>query len=232
MQNILTKDAPSQSSNNGAIALDVKSISEDGTFEGYGAIFGNIDRGRDKIMPGAFAKSLRSKDAIDVMLLRSHDGNKVIGKWLEIREDKKGLFCKGQIFKDVELGAETLLLMREKVLNGLSIGYMPTKRVFVDGDNNGTPDHRELHEVDLWEISVVTFAMNEKAKITDVKSDLTKRDIENILRDASVPNQFAKMIVAHGYDEASDRTKSRREGGLDGKSIAGEIDRISKILEG
>lgn len=136
---------------------------EEGSFSGYGAVFSNIDSGGDIIEPGAFTKTL-AEDVGRVKILSGHNEELLpIGKPLELREDTKGLFLRAKI-SDTTLGRDVKTLIRDGVLGELSIGYDPVTFEF---DENGV---RHLKEVKLWEVSVVTWAMNERAVITDFKA--------------------------------------------------------------
>ncbi|WP_319771975.1 HK97 family phage prohead protease [Breoghania sp.] len=133
----------------------------EGIFEGYAALFGVADLGRDILMPGAFAASLSRRGAGAVKLLYQHDPARPIGTWLEIAEDPRGLKVRGQLLPELEQAREVLSLMRAGIIDGLSIGFRTIR-----GKRDAATGVRRLHEVDLWEISVVTFPMQEGARIT------------------------------------------------------------------
>ena len=112
-----------------------------------------------------------------------------------MKEDAVGLFCRGKLFTSIQKAAEVYELLKEEVLDGLSIGY----RTLVDEYDN-TTSVRTLKEIDLFEVSVVTFPMNEDALISAVKESRPSiRDFEGILRDAGFSHREAKAIVADGY---------------------------------
>lgn len=146
-------------------ALDVKTVDEDGTFSGYASVFDVADLGRDVVKPGAFRKSLRSRPAGKVKLLREHDMRSPIGVWTAAVEDAKGLRVEGRLILETTLGRETHALMKAGALDGLSIGYR-TIRDRVDRAKGV----RLLEEVDLVEISVVSLPMNPAATVTTVKA--------------------------------------------------------------
>ena len=225
------KDGPDLDAKAGAIPISIKAITEDGEFEGYGSTFGNVDRGMDMVQAGAFRRTLKEKKLSSIKMLRDHDTRKVVGKWLELREDERGLYCRGKLFATgdgaIQLARETLTLMREQALDALSMGYRTVKAAW-----NEETGVRKLLDVDLWEVSIVTFPMNEMATVDAVKNDLTQRDIERILREGGAPNEFAKMVAIHGYDEATKRLGSRREGGDSGKNIAEMIRKINADMKG
>jgi uncharacterized protein len=230
MRAIELKGGAELAKNAGAVMLDLKAIAEDGTFEGYASTFGNVDNGGDRVLAGAFAKSISRKTARGIKMLRDHDHRNLIGEWVEVREDAKGLFVKGRIFTEITLGKETLILMRAGQLAALSIGYRT-----IDAHYSKLDDVRDLRELDLWEISVVPFPMNEMATIDAVKQrDWSAKDVERCLCDAGMPNAFAKMVANHGVTAAKAKlTGDCREGG-DGeeKELAGLINGLASTIEG
>ena len=136
---------------------------EEGIFSGYAAVFENIDSGGDVIEPGAFTKTLAEGWERVKILALHNDGCLPIGRPLELKEDANGLFISARI-SDTTLGRDVKVLLRDNVLNELSIGYDP---IIFEYDENGL---RHLREVKLWEVSVVTWAMNQEAVITGYKS--------------------------------------------------------------
>ncbi|RVD13557.1 MAG: HK97 family phage prohead protease [Mesorhizobium sp.] len=192
-------------------AFEVKEESEDGTFEGYGSIFGNLDSYGETVMPGAFAKSLarHAKEKTSPLMLWQHDSYSPIGVWESLAEDKKGLFCKGRLLKGVQKADEAHIILKAGAIRGLSIGYREIK-VEPDGNN------RNLLELDLYEISPVSFAANRRAGVTAVKSErmeefarklrdgepMPVKEFEDILREAGVPKAMAVQIASVGYAKA------------------------------
>ena len=169
-----------------------KEPDQDGEFSGYASVFGVVDRGMDVVERGAFTKSLGS--GRKVKMLWQHDTSKVIGVWDEIREDERGLFVKGRLLKDVNLGREAMALMRAGAIDSMSIGYRTVEAVPEAGGRV-----RKLMELDLFEVSVVTFPMNEAAMVTDIKSITTEREFEAFLRDAGYSRKEAAAITLHGF---------------------------------
>ena len=177
------------------------------TFEGYGAVFGNVDAYGDVISPGAFADTLAEshKSGNWPSMLSQHGGFGMtaddmtpIGVWTDIAEDGKGLKVKGHL-ADTPRGKEiyTLLKMEPRpAINGLSIGYRIKE--FTQRTNPDEP-RRTLKKLDLIEISPVTFPANGKARISAVKSiaDLGGvADVEMYLRDAGMSRKEAKNLIA------------------------------------
>lgn len=177
---------------------DLTSVETDGTFSGYASLFGVEDLGRDIVEAGAFSKSLAKRGAAGIKMLYQHDPAEPIGVWTEIVEDAKGLFVRGRLMPSVSRAAEVLALMREGVLDGLSIGFRTVK-----GRSNTRTGVRRLLEVDLWEVSVVTFPMLPGARIAAVKAaDIpTRRNFERWLtRDAGLTRKQARALMSGGYD--------------------------------
>lgn len=226
--NFQLKSDPAVDTKAGAVPLDLKAVAEDGEFEGYLSTFGNVDRGMDMVMPGAFRRTLKERKLSSIKLLRDHDTRKVIGKWLSMEEDDRGLKVRGKLFAGtVQLATETLALMREGALDAMSIGYRTIKAQW--DEEQGV---RKLLDLDLWEGSIVTFPMNEMATVDAVKNDLTITDVERILREGGAPGAFAKLVAIHGFEGATKRLGSRREGGESGKSIAEMIRETSANMKG
>ncbi|MEG6510098.1 HK97 family phage prohead protease [Methyloligella sp. 2.7D] len=136
----------------------------DGIFSGYASLFGRVDLGRDVIMPGAFANSLKAKGAGGIKLLFQHNPDEPIGVWLGIEEDARGLKVHGRLLPEVRRSAEVLSLMRAGALDGLSIGFRTVK-----GATDRRTGIRRLDQIDLWEISIVTFPMLSDARVSYVK---------------------------------------------------------------
>ena len=191
--------------------LDLKEVSEEGVFEGYASKFGDRDQGGDTVMKGAFKNSLSQRKAKGVKMLWQHDPSHPIGVWDEIKEDATGLFVRGRLLTTVQKAKETYELMKAGVIDGLSIGYRTIKSLRDD-----VTGFRQLKEVDLWEISLVTFPMLTSATVTSVKGDWTKREVERVLRDAGMPNAMAVKLIAGGYDAANSGGQRDADDGLNG----------------
>ncbi|WP_245515044.1 HK97 family phage prohead protease [Jiella endophytica] len=134
-----------------------------GRFIGYAAIFGSTDLAGDRIEPGAFAASLIGRRAGDVRMLWQHDPARPIGRWLEIVEDRTGLRVAGEFALDTKGGREAAALAAAGAIDGLSIGFRTRLARREPGGAS-----RRLVTIDLWEISLVTFPMQELARLTVV----------------------------------------------------------------
>lgn len=144
--------------------LPLSRTSPAGIIEGYASLFGVADSGGDIVMAGAFARSLAKRGAAGVKMLWQHDAAQPIGVWTSIREDAKGLKVAGRLDLSVARAREALSLLASGAVDGLSIGFR-TRRATTDRTNR----LRRLQEVDLWEISVVTFPMLNEARVDAVK---------------------------------------------------------------
>jgi len=186
-------------------ALDLKAVDETGTFEGYASTFGERDQGGDIVVAGAFTKSLKARGAKGIRMFADHDPRARIGVWTEISEDEKGLFVKGALTVGKSIGMDAYLDLKSGAFDGLSIGF----RTITDS-YDGRRKARMLKEVDLREISLVSFPMNESATVTTVKSLAgeikTIREFEDFLRDVGGYSQAAaKAIASGGFKSAEPR---------------------------
>lgn len=188
---------------------------KDGTFSGYGAVFGNIDAYGDVIEKGAFKGTLREwegKGKWPPMLLMhgggffggTADDMLPIGKWSSMEENSKGLKVEGELYAmSTERGQYIYEGLKAGTLDGLSIGY--EVKEFVAGTKPGEP-RRKLTAIELWELSVVTFPANDKARVGNVKSIKTIRDFEDFLRDVGgFSHAAAKAIAARGFKSSEPR---------------------------
>jgi len=205
---------------------EVKANDDKGTFTGYGSIFGNEDQGSDIMQKGAFTKSLEQRPASKVKMLYQHKTDEPIGVFTEMYEDSKGLFVKGQLAMGTQKGREAYELLKMGALDGMSIGFRadPDKQ----GYNENKRGTRTLKEVDLMEISLVTFPMNERALIENVKaSQKSIREWEKILREVGSLSRTEAKIGAKALSESL----SQRDAGDDNKQLATLINKVADILK-
>jgi HK97 family phage prohead protease len=177
------------------------------SFSGYGAVFKNVDSYGDVIDPGAFASYLadvKSKKRAWPAMLSQHGAMGLtsedmtpVGIWTELSEDGHGLKVAGKL-ADTPRGRELYQLMKmspRAAIDGLSIGYIAKK--FTMGSKPGEP-RRKLHEIDLMEISPVTFPANGKARVGAVKSIeelATVRDLEEALCERFSKSEALALIA-------------------------------------
>lgn len=202
-----------------SVSLDLKKEpDQDGVFEGYASVFGVVDQGMDVVERGAFMKTLGKRK---IKMLWQHDTQQPIGVWDEVREDERGLFVRGRILKEVDKGREAMALLRAGAIDSMSIGYRAIESI-----EEGGGRIRKLTEIDLFEISLVTFPMLPDAKITAVKSIKTEREFEAFLRDAGYSRKEATAITLHGFKAL---TGLREAGSDEGAEPEGISDLLSLI---
>ena len=157
-------------------------VTDGSLVQGYASVFGRRDQGGDVVQAGAYGASLKALAAAGrrVKMLWQHDPAQPIGVWDEVREDATGLYVKGRILVDVERGREAAALLAAGAIDGLSIGYR-TLRAERDGKGQ-----RLLAELELWEVSLVTFPMLPEARVAAKSDDLaeTWRELAQIFDDA------------------------------------------------
>ena len=213
------------------VKFDIKAMQDDndeekGVFQGYGSIFGNKDLGNDVVVQGAFAKSIGRKGAKAVKMLYQHRPDEPIGVFDEIIEDNRGLKVKGRLAMGTQRGREVYELMKMGALDGLSIGYRVSPKG-ADYDERGKK--RMLKEVDLMEISAVTFPMNPKARVAQVKgADRSIREWEEILQDAGNLSRSESKVVASALTKALDL---REAGDNDTPELVDAIKHLTNILQ-
>lgn len=178
------------------------------TFSGYGSVFNTIDSYGDTIAKGAFKATLRewkSSGKLPKLLLQHGGGGMFgsnaddmvpIGKWEEMREDDHGLFMRGRLFDvDTDRVKATYAAMKEGELDGLSIGFRTRK-----SKTDETTSIRTLTDVQLFEVSLVTFPANDPARVAEVRAeDITEREFEKYLRDAGFSKTAAMTVIAKGF---------------------------------
>lgn len=175
-----------------------------GTIEGYGSVFGLVDRGGDIVEPGAFKASLaewKRRKQLPSMLWQ-HDSSSPVGIWTEMVEDDRGLRVKGELILDVPKAAVAHALMKRGAVRGLSIGYR-TKESDIDRATGA----RRLKRVDLYELSLVTIPMLPEAQITGVKGEFDPSAWERAFRDEGLSIREAKLATSVA------RKLARRDGG-------------------
>ena len=157
-----------------------ENLQDDGTFSGYCNVFDVEDSCGDVVKKGAFIGSLNDWQAKGKMppILWQHSRSEVIGVWTKLYEDDKGLFGEGKLLiDDVAKAKEAYALIKNRAIDGLSIGYY-TKKWAWDEENGVL----ELLEIDLKEVSIVTFPANDDSTVSNVKAEAIKsKDAQNAL---------------------------------------------------
>jgi HK97 family phage prohead protease len=145
------------------------SVGADGLIEGYASLFGAADQGGDIVEPGAYARSL--KEGRRIKMLWQHDPREPIGTWDEVREDERGLYVKGHLLQSVARAREAAALIEAGAIDGLSIGFRTVRATKND------KGQRLLSELELWEVSLVTFPMLPQARLNQVRPEEAKAEI-------------------------------------------------------
>eukprot|EP01035_Chromulina_nebulosa_P020364 gene20364-26430_t len=175
--------------------ITVKSLSVDGIFKGYASVFNTEDAHGDVVCAGAFLKTLvhwRQKGVWPKMLWQ-HNHDQVIGVWTNMLEDEKGLYVEGKLLLDVAKAREAYTLLKEKAVDHMSIGYV------VKRSGHGQWRDRAvtfLREVDLLEVSLVTFPANDGARVLAVKSAADASEV-SVLEDLRGCGSDADSVRAY-----------------------------------
>jgi HK97 family phage prohead protease len=157
---------------------------------GYASLFGDQDRGGDIVEAGAYARSLERMRAEgrQVKMLWQHDPAQPIGIWEEVREDAHGLYVRGRLLDGVARAREAAALIAGNAIDGLSIGYRTVRAAKND------KGRRLLRELELWEVSLVTFPMLPSARV-GAKGEARAEDA---LRELAAAFEDARRELARG----------------------------------
>ncbi|MEM6887162.1 MAG: HK97 family phage prohead protease [Pseudomonadota bacterium] len=164
-------------------------IEDSHLISGYASLFGAVDQGRDVVAPGAYKRSLEALAVKggSVKMLWQHDPTQPIGIWEDVFEDDRGLWVKGRLLDSVAKGREARALIEAGAIDGLSIGYRTVRAT------KNSEGHRLLTELELWEVSLVTFPMLPSARVA-AKSDAS--DLDAALRDMAAAFAGARADLA------------------------------------
>jgi HK97 family phage prohead protease len=203
-----------------SLTLELKADPQ-GIVSGYGSVFGGVDAYGDTVMPGAFVKSLTKRKP---KMLWQHDMDDPIGVWDEVREDSKGLFVQGRLAMKTGGGMEACELLSMGAIDGLSIGFRTVADEIVQGGA------RLLKEVDLYEVSFVTIPADQAAMVQSVKSAMTERSFEAMLKQQGFSRWDAKIITADGW-KAWAAKRDASGAGLDGADQRDAEAEVKKQLQ-
>ena len=150
-----------------------------GTFTALASVFGNVDRGGDRMMPGAFKNTLERlrKAGKTLPIILSHQWDNLtayVGKAdpRAVYEDERGLVVQGELFMDEPEGRKVHKLMKEGLLTGWSFGYQVPK-----GGERVKDGVTEVSEVDLFEVGPCLVGMNPEAQLQTIKSTTVVEDV-------------------------------------------------------
>lgn len=167
-------------------------VTDGARIEGYASLFGETDQGGDVVAKGAYAASLSRliEQGRKVKMLWQHDPAQPIGVWDEVREDARGLWVKGRLLDSTQTGREAAALIGAGAIDGLSIGYRTRQA------QKNDQGHRVLTELELWEVSLVTFPMLPSARVA-AKGDAVMADpAEDTLREMARVFTDARAALA------------------------------------
>ncbi|MGE8338119.1 HK97 family phage prohead protease, partial [Pseudomonas laurylsulfatiphila] len=183
------------------VPFELKAVDDAGNFEGYAAVFNNVDLGDDVILPGAFTRVKATRGG-KLKLALYHDLTRLVGV-ADYTQDDHGLFLKGRVNLAVSYARDAYELMKAEILDSMSIGFNTIKADFEDRAGRRV---RINKEAELWEASFVPIGMNPEAQILTVKSDI--RLFENALRERiGLSQKEAAAVASLGYPAL------RRDGG-------------------
>jgi HK97 family phage prohead protease len=206
-----------------AFNIELKFDEQTGSVEGYASTFGNEDSYSDIVVPGAFKNSISGRMP---KMLWQHFPNQPIGVWEAVKEDSKGLYVRGR-FADTQLGRDARELAKIGAIDSMSIGFA-TKRERYDQEKRV----RYLEEVELWEVSLVTFPANDQARIVNVKraQNITNiRELEQFLRDVGLSCRQAKAVAAHGFAGLNLSEDDLRDAGAE---VVEKLNKLELFLKG
>lgn len=208
--------------------FEVKGVGDDGVFEGFGSVFGNVDSYKEVVAPGAFSESLAAWKSAGRLppVLWQHRSGEPVGPYLHMEEQPVGLWVKGQLLvDDVQRAKEARALMKAKAVNGLSIGFVTREDSY-----DRVTGIRTLKKVDLWEVSIVTFPANPAAQISSVKSAIdaiqTLSEAEDFLRDVGKLSKAQATALVSRFKSLPNRSDSDALG-----DVLSAIKRNTEILK-
>jgi hypothetical protein len=178
---------------------DFKLDKTTGEFTCYGNVKGNIDHALDRTLDGAYQNSIdeHMKNGTMPKMFWMHKAYDLpVGVWLEMKEDQKGLWLKGRL-SDTTMGRDIEALAKDGALDSFSIGYYVAQEKW-----NQELHCNDLIELDIKEVSWVTYACNEESLLQDIKSKMdegdlpTVRELEKFLRDNGFSKKQAERIVS------------------------------------
>ena len=200
------------------VPFEVKASDDQGNFEGYAAVFNNVDLGDDVILPGAFTK-VKTTRAGRLKLALFHDLTRLVGSAV-FTQDSHGLYIKGKVNLAVSYARDAYELMKEGTLDSMSIGFNTILAAYEEREGRSI---RIIKQAELWEASLVPFGMNPEAQVTDVKSDI--RIFEKALRDRmGLSQKEAAAVASLGYSAV------HRDGGTEATAIVDELKSISTLF--
>lgn len=201
------------------VPFELKAVDDAGNFEGYAAVFNNVDLGNDVILPGAFTRVKTTRGG-KLKLALYHDLTRLVGA-ADYTQDDHGLYLKGRVNLAVSYARDAYELMKAEILDSMSIGFNTIKADFEERAGRRV---RIIKEAELWEASFVPFGMNPAAQVLTVKSDI--RLFENALRERmGLSQKEAAAVASLGYPAL------RRDGGSEATAIVEGLKSLSTTFD-
>ena len=175
---------------------------QEGQFTAYASTFNGLDSFKDTILPGAFEDTLQTRKQ-PVRMFWQHDPSVVIGKWLDLREDDKGLLAVGELTPRNTHAENAYASLKHGAIDSLSIGFRIPQGGSVNkakecgcGDTDWCmhPTGRDISKIDLIEISPVSLPADSNANVSSIKMEqiTSLKDAELLLRDSA---QFTRKMA-------------------------------------
>ena len=201
------------------VPFELKAVDDAGNFEGYAAVFNNVDLGDDVILPGAFTRVKTTRGG-KLKLALYHDLTRLVGA-ADYTQDDHGLYLKGRVNLAVSYARDAYELLKAEILDSMSIGFNTIKADFEERAGRRV---RIIKEAELWEASFVPFGMNPAAQVLTVKSDI--RLFENALRERmGLSQKEAAAVASLGYPAL------RRDGGSEATAIVEGLKSLSTTFD-
>jgi len=179
--------------------FEIKQLDDTGVIEGILAGFGDTDHGGDRLAPGCLSKSLAAR-TVPLPMLLHHDLHRPIGAWKEWSERGDGLHVKGSLTLSTRDAQEAHALAQAGALTGLSIGWKPVR---ASHDSKGV---RNITEAELFEGSLVSVPMHDRARVTSIKSITRAQDIRELLQAAGIPRDRANEAAGAAWKSINDQS--------------------------
>jgi len=204
-----------------AFDFDTRAVTSDGrTLEGYAAVFNTASRIRDlqgdfdeTILPGAFARSLRSRTPV-LQFEHGKDpriGAAPIGDIEELREDEHGLYVRARLYDHPDI-ERVRLAIAGRSIRGMSFRFGVADKGDTWTRRAGEPDLREIRDADVHELGPVVFPAYDTTSVS-VRSLLAQLDPDE--HRALVRELAAEVRLAADLTDLSGRPDARSAGGAD-----------------
>lgn len=198
---------------------EIRGVNDDGSFEGYIAVWDTVDSYESQFMRGAFAKTINER-AAKIKVFFDHD--ELVGKSVEIREDDHGVYVRGQLSLGVQKAQEVYEFLKDGTVDGLSFGFRTIKERFTNGV-------RQIAEIKLYEYGPVIFPANEAAMITDVRAERILSMSEK--SEEQRESDFDETVISRDLVSGGYRLFSALDYTLDDIWYAGDVESVPGLVD-